>query len=74
MKSMLNRFEQILNYGHKFDAGEQSRNVNVVHTSMVSLDTSIQRNAAMVEESAASAQNLQEQARELQELVQTFKC
>ena len=27
-----------------------------------------------VEESAASAQNLQEQARELQELVQTFKC
>ena len=56
------------------NAGEQSRNVNVVHTSMVSLDTSIQRNAAMVEESAASAQNLQEQARELQELVQTFKC
>jgi methyl-accepting chemotaxis protein len=52
---------------------QQSGDIGNVNTSVEHLDQMTQQNAALVEESAASAMNLREQAQQLNHLVGTFK-
>ena len=54
-------------------AGEQSSGIGNVNTSVVQLDQATQQNAALVEESAAAAHSLREQAQKLAEVVSTFR-
>jgi methyl-accepting chemotaxis protein len=51
----------------------QSRGIGEVNTSVVDLDQMTQQNAALVEQSAAAAQSLRDQAEQLATLVSTFK-
>lgn len=52
---------------------EQNQGVAQVSTAVTQMDQTTQQNAALVEESAAAAASLYEQARELQNTVQVFK-
>jgi methyl-accepting chemotaxis protein len=52
---------------------EQSQGLGIVNTSVGQLDQMTQQNAALVEESAAAAESLSEQALKLAELVSSFK-
>jgi methyl-accepting chemotaxis protein len=52
---------------------EQSAGVAQVGQSMTQMDTATQRNAALVEQSAAAAESLSEQAQELVQVVAGFK-
>ena len=54
-------------------AGTQSQGLGEVNQSVTRLDEMTQQNAALVEQSAASAESLRDQARELQSLVKRFK-
>ncbi len=54
-------------------SGEQSRGLDEVNKSVTNMDEITQRNAALVEETHASAQALANQAQELTELVGFFK-
>jgi methyl-accepting chemotaxis protein-2 (aspartate sensor receptor) len=54
-------------------ATEQSEGINSVNTSVVQLDQMTQQNAALVEESAAAAESLKEQAQRLVEAVAVFR-
>ncbi|HEX6704753.1 MAG TPA: methyl-accepting chemotaxis protein [Albitalea sp.] len=54
-------------------ASEQSDGIGQVNASVVQLDQMTQQNAALVEESAAAAQSLKEQAVTLAEVVGTFR-
>jgi methyl-accepting chemotaxis protein len=54
-------------------AGTQSDGLGDVNQSVTRLDEMTQQNAALVEQSAASAESLRDQARELQSLVKRFK-
>jgi methyl-accepting chemotaxis protein len=54
-------------------AGTQSQGLGEVNQSVTRLDEMTQQNAALVEQSAASAEGLRDQARELQALVKRFK-
>jgi methyl-accepting chemotaxis protein len=54
-------------------AGTQSAGLGDVNQSVTRLDEMTQQNAALVEQSAASAEGLRDQARELQSLVKRFK-
>jgi methyl-accepting chemotaxis protein len=53
--------------------GEQTQGVAQVGESMTLLDKTTQQNAALVEQSAAAAQNLSQQAFELVQVVSRFK-
>jgi methyl-accepting chemotaxis protein len=55
------------------DAGAQSDGIGEVNQSVARLDDMTQQNAALVEQSAASADALRERAQELQSLVKRFK-
>lgn len=52
---------------------EQNQGVTQVGTAVTQMDQTTQQNAALVEESAAAASSLYDQARKLQETVQVFK-
>ena len=52
---------------------EQARGVAQVSQAIVEMDESTQQNAAMVEQAAAAAQSMRQQAAELSELVGTFR-
>jgi len=52
--------------------GEQSSGIGLVNVAVSELDHSTQQNAALVEESAAAAGSLKEQAARLVQLVATF--
>ncbi len=52
---------------------EQSRGIEQVNLSIIEMDSMTQQNAALVEEAAAAAQSLQDQASELQHVVSIFK-
>jgi methyl-accepting chemotaxis protein len=52
--------------------GEQSGRIGSISHAVTQLDDTLQQNAAMVEESAAASENLQEQARKLTRIVKTF--
>ncbi len=54
-------------------AGEQSTGIAQVNTSIANLDQMTQQNAALVEQSAAAAQSLREQADQLARAVAVFK-
>jgi methyl-accepting chemotaxis protein len=54
-------------------AGTQSAGLGDVNQSVTRLDEMTQQNAALVEQSAASAESLRDRARELQSLVKRFK-
>ena len=54
-------------------ASEQSEGIGQVNTSVVQLDQMTQQNAALVEESAAAAESLKEQAARLAKVVATFR-
>ncbi|MGM9424760.1 methyl-accepting chemotaxis protein [Hydrogenophaga sp. MI9] len=53
---------------------EQSGGVGQVHTAINQLDQMTQQNAALVEESSAAAQSLQDQALRLSQAVQVFRA
>ena len=52
---------------------EQSQGIEQVNTAITQMDDVTQQNAALVEEAAAAAESLEEQARELTELMGSFK-
>ena len=54
-------------------AGEQSDGIGQVNTAVNQLDQMTQQNAALVEESAAAAQSLKDQAARLGQVVATFR-
>lgn len=54
-------------------AGEQSEGIGQVNTAVTQLDQMTQQNAALVEESAAAAASLKDQAEKLAEAVSVFK-
>ena len=54
-------------------AADQSQGIGEVNTSVVQLDQMTQQNAALVEQSAAAAESMSEQAQRLAEVVGTFK-
>jgi methyl-accepting chemotaxis protein len=54
-------------------SGEQSRGVGQVNAAVNQLDQMTQQNAALVEESAAAAQSLKDQASRLAQVVQRFR-
>ncbi|MDQ7746934.1 methyl-accepting chemotaxis protein [Hydrogenophaga pseudoflava] len=54
-------------------AGEQSDGIGQVNVAVTQLDQMTQQNAALVEESAAAAQSLKDQAARLAQVVATFK-
>ena len=54
-------------------ATEQSQGIGQVNTAVAQLDQVTQQNAALVEESAAAAESLRLQARQLSETVQRFR-
>jgi methyl-accepting chemotaxis protein len=54
-------------------ASEQSHGIGDVNTAVAQLDQMTQQNAALVEQSAAAAESLREQAQRLAQVVSTFK-
>ncbi|MCR5885956.1 methyl-accepting chemotaxis protein [Rhizobacter sp. J219] len=54
-------------------ASEQSQGIGQVNDAVTQLDQMTQQNAALVEQSAASAESLEEQARQLAHVVSTFQ-
>jgi methyl-accepting chemotaxis protein len=54
-------------------SGEQSRGIQQIGHAVTQLDQVTQQNAALVEESSAAADSLQQQAKELAELVKVFR-
>jgi methyl-accepting chemotaxis protein len=52
---------------------EQSKGISQIGTAVVQMDSVTQQNAALVQESAAAAASLEEQARQLTEIVSVFK-
>jgi methyl-accepting chemotaxis protein len=54
-------------------ASEQSQGIGQVNTAVNQLDQMTQQNAALVEESAAAAESLKEQAQRLMKVVATFR-
>jgi methyl-accepting chemotaxis protein len=51
---------------------EQSQGIEQVNTAITQMDDVTQQNAALVEEAAAAAESMEEQARELAQLMSTF--
>ena len=54
-------------------AAEQSQGIGEVNLAVTNLDQMTQQNAALVEESAAAAESLREQAQRLSEVVSRFR-
>jgi methyl-accepting chemotaxis protein len=54
-------------------ASEQSDGIGQINTSVNQLDQMTQQNAALVEESAAAAESLKDQASRLAQVVSVFK-
>ncbi len=54
-------------------ASSQSAGISQINTSLAALDQMTQQNSALVEESAAAAESLREQAAQLAQVVSTFK-
>ena len=54
-------------------SGEQTQGIDQINQAIIGMDDTTQQNAALVEEAAASAQQLQELSRELAALVAVFR-
>jgi len=60
--------------GISASAQQQSQELGEVSSAVAQLDELTQRNAALVEQSAAAAEGLRERAERLQGLVAGFRC
>jgi methyl-accepting chemotaxis protein len=54
-------------------SGEQTQGIDQINQAIIGMDDVTQQNAALVEEAAASAQQLRELAAELSEMVALFR-
>jgi len=54
-------------------SNEQNEGIGQVNEAVIEIDSTTQQNAALVEEAAAAAQSMQDQAADLQQMVDTFK-
>ena len=54
-------------------SSEQSTGIDQLNIAMLQMDNATQQNASLAEQSAAAAQTLEDQARQLQSLVGTFR-
>jgi methyl-accepting chemotaxis protein len=54
-------------------SNEQNAGIEQVNQAVIEIDSTTQQNAALVEQAAAAAQSMQDQAAELQDMVDTFK-
>jgi len=54
-------------------SNEQNAGIEQVNQAVIEIDSTTQQNAALVEQAAAAAQSMQDQAAELQEMVDTFR-
>jgi methyl-accepting chemotaxis protein len=54
-------------------SAEQTQGIDRVNTAIGEMNDVTQQNAALVEQAAAAAQSLQDQAGNLEKLVQTFR-
>jgi methyl-accepting chemotaxis protein len=54
-------------------SGEQQQGIEQIGEAVSFIDSATQQNAALVEEAAAAAESLREQARQLDEAVAVFK-
>jgi len=68
----VNRVSQVIN-DIMTAADEQSRGIGEVNSAVANLDQMTQQNSALVEESAAAAESLRDQAKTLATVVGTFR-
>ncbi len=54
-------------------SAEQTTRIESINTAMADIDNVTQQNAALVEQAAAAAQSLQDQAGQLEQIVGVFK-
>lgn len=75
MTEIVNSVQRVSNIINEIStsASEQSHGIGEVNTAVAQLDQMTQQNAALVEESAAAAESLREQAQLLADVVSTFK-
>ena len=75
MKEIMGAIERVSSIVSEIShaTGEQSSGINQIGQAISSLDEMTQQNAALVEQSAAAAQSLQQQAEELARTVSVFK-
>ncbi len=75
MNNIVTQVQRVSDLIHEISAAakEQTQGIQLVSEAVNQLDGATQQNAAMVEESAAAATGLSEQARELVRQVSTFK-
>ncbi|MBA4344550.1 MAG: methyl-accepting chemotaxis protein [Methylibium sp.] len=74
MKQVVTSIKQVSDIVAEISASsrEQSQGIEQVNEAIVQMDDSTQKNAAMVEQSTASARSLQDQANQLNEVVRAF--
>ena len=75
MRSLVQSVQRVTDIISEISAAseEQSRGIEQVNVAIVHMDETTQQNAAMVEEAAAAARAMQEQARVLYDVVNVFK-
>jgi methyl-accepting chemotaxis protein len=75
MQEIVASVGRMTNIMHEITAAttEQSSGINEVNTAVANLDQMTQQNAALVEQAAAAATSMQEQARHLAQTVSTFR-
>ncbi len=75
MQSLVDAVKRVTDIISEISAAseEQSRGIEQVNIAIAQMDQTTQQNAAMVEEAAAAAQSMQEQAQLLRDVVNTFR-
>ena len=75
MRHVVEGIAKVSAYMHDISAATQEQNTGIaqVNQAIIGMDDVTQQNAALVEQAAAAAQSMQEQARQLSELVRLFK-
>ncbi|GLU32076.1 methyl-accepting chemotaxis protein [Trinickia caryophylli] len=75
MHTLVQSVERVGSIIHEISAAseEQSRGIEQVNIAIAQMDQTTQQNAAMVEEAAAAAQSMEEQARTLSDVVNAFR-
>ncbi|WP_286010034.1 methyl-accepting chemotaxis protein [Larsenimonas salina] len=75
MSEMLNSVQRVSDLMSEISAAsnEQTRGIEQVNTAVTQMDQVTQQNAALVEEAAAAAASLQDQARQMNERINQFK-
>ena len=75
MRHVVEGIARVSAYMHDISAATQEQNTGIaqVNQAIIGMDDVTQQNAALVEQAAAAAQSMQEQARQLSELVSLFR-